>query len=322
MATESTGDSEHDPGSANEAGLIVESLHGTNPLKWVPGFQQRCLLISGDGGLVQTRTQVGTLAISVSKRPPSLTSGVVTGDRQIVTFPMTATRPAKVNGTRLTQSYFAISGRGAEAEVVELDPWVSANIVFSGGSNFLDTWRDGSAMALFSVSPEALRPIRELVVRILEAAATPSENLADGGFCVAINDAIVLALTDLKGSPRKQLNPYSHAAARRIVRDIDAFITDAGPGNVTAVNLSRAVGRSLRTIHDSLTAIKGLGLSKYLLVRRLSAVRHALETSAPGTMVKAIALENGFWHLGRFAKRYREMYGESPSETRRHWGAA
>jgi AraC family ethanolamine operon transcriptional activator len=31
--------------------------------------------------------------------------------------------------------------------------------------------------------------------------------------------------------------------------------------------------------------------------------------------VKSIALDSGFWELGRFAVEYKRLFGESPSET-------
>jgi AraC family ethanolamine operon transcriptional activator len=33
--------------------------------------------------------------------------------------------------------------------------------------------------------------------------------------------------------------------------------------------------------------------------------------------VTDVALEFGFWHLGRFAEQYKGMFGESPHETLR-----
>jgi methylphosphotriester-DNA--protein-cysteine methyltransferase len=315
VASELAPDTAHERSPVGEGDPVVERLWGTNPMHWVAGIQQRCLLTSGDPGLVQTRLYVGALGISVSERPPAITSGAVTGDRRIVTFPMAGTWPARINGTPQARAYFSISGRGSESEVVEQVPWLSANMVFPADADFLDNWRDSNALAVFSVAEAALNPIRGIVVRALEAAVNRPECLRDDSFYAVFYDAIVLAMTELVAAPRTQLNRRSFAAALRVVRDVDAVILEVGPGHVTAVELSRAVGRSLRIIQDSLSAIKGIGLSKYLLKSRLWAARQALEAALPGTMVKKVALENGFWHLGRFAQRYREIFGESPSTT-------
>jgi AraC-like DNA-binding protein len=32
-------------------------------------------------------------------------------------------------------------------------------------------------------------------------------------------------------------------------------------------------------------------------------------------LVKEVALANGFWHLPHFSPRYRELFGELPSQT-------
>jgi AraC family ethanolamine operon transcriptional activator len=37
------------------------------------------------------------------------------------------------------------------------------------------------------------------------------------------------------------------------------------------------------------------------------------------TPVKSVALDLGFWHLGYFARDYRERFGESPSQTLARW---
>ena len=60
----------------------------------------------------------------------------------------------------------------------------------------------------------------------------------------------------------------------------------------------------------------GMGPGNYLRQRRLSAARHELLT-APlrAETVTEVAFRWGFWHLSRFAREYRSMFGESPSET-------
>ena len=50
----------------------------------------------------------------------------------------------------------------------------------------------------------------------------------------------------------------------------------------------------------------------------MNSARYALlEADRQHESVTGIALENGFTELGRFAVRYRQMFGETPSETLR-----
>ncbi|MFM8885114.1 MAG: helix-turn-helix domain-containing protein, partial [Chthoniobacterales bacterium] len=62
----------------------------------------------------------------------------------------------------------------------------------------------------------------------------------------------------------------------------------------------------------------GVAPHAYVLRRRLNQARNVLlrEDAAERTVTE-IALGLGFSELGRFSVRYREMFGESPSETLR-----
>jgi AraC family ethanolamine operon transcriptional activator len=54
----------------------------------------------------------------------------------------------------------------------------------------------------------------------------------------------------------------------------------------------------------------------YLKSRRLLLVRRALLDRRDGPdLVKSVALDHGFWHLGHFARDYCALFGELPSET-------
>jgi AraC-like DNA-binding protein len=56
--------------------------------------------------------------------------------------------------------------------------------------------------------------------------------------------------------------------------------------------------------------------ARYLRLRRLNAVRRELLRAKPGTVrVTDTAMRWGFWELGRFAREYRALFGELPSET-------
>jgi len=71
-------------------------------------------------------------------------------------------------------------------------------------------------------------------------------------------------------------------------------------------------------LHNAMIAVKGVSLQKFMLLNRLWAVRAALLRAGPEDLIKTIALDHGFWHLGRFSRTYRAFFGESPSQTAGH----
>jgi AraC family ethanolamine operon transcriptional activator len=79
--------------------------------------------------------------------------------------------------------------------------------------------------------------------------------------------------------------------------------------------ISLELGVSARTLNNVTRAVMGLSFHQYLRLRRLWSVRWALLSGDPRMMVKSVALDHGFWHLGRFSVEYRRMFGESPSDT-------
>jgi AraC family ethanolamine operon transcriptional activator len=59
-------------------------------------------------------------------------------------------------------------------------------------------------------------------------------------------------------------------------------------------------------------------LSPKILINRykLNVVRSAFKRiDSPGIIISDIANEAGFWHMGQFAKDYKKLFGELPSET-------
>ena len=78
-----------------------------------------------------------------------------------------------------------------------------------------------------------------------------------------------------------------------------------------------------RTLHRAFSDRLGVGPIEYMKRKRLSVIHSILARSDPATTnVSDTAMEIGFFELGRFAKYYRKLFGENPSETLRKWRAA
>ena len=79
--------------------------------------------------------------------------------------------------------------------------------------------------------------------------------------------------------------------------------------------LCQEIGTSRRTLNYVFQDLMGLSPARYQRALRLNAVRRALRQAKPGTTVQDVASEWGFWHLGQFARDYRQLFGEKPSAT-------
>lgn len=58
----------------------------------------------------------------------------------------------------------------------------------------------------------------------------------------------------------------------------------------------------------------GMAPRRLVTLHRLAKVRRSLLMQ--NSPVTEVAMNHGFWHLGRFSKLYKNYYGESPSETK------
>lgn len=105
----------------------------------------------------------------------------------------------------------------------------------------------------------------------------------------------------------------------RLVADAENLMAARLGTPIYSEDVCAGLGVPIRTLHDAFVAVHGMSLHKYLRLRRLNQVREALSGKGLRVrQVKAAALDAGFWHLGRFAREYRALFGEAPSETLEH----
>jgi AraC-like DNA-binding protein len=102
------------------------------------------------------------------------------------------------------------------------------------------------------------------------------------------------------------------------VRVCEAYMREHLDKTVTLVDLSEVSGLRLRSLINAFQAVTGCSPMAYFKRERLSGVRQALQRPhLTRTRVIDVATAWGFWHMGHFTADYREMFGESPSETLR-----
>jgi AraC family ethanolamine operon transcriptional activator len=116
-----------------------------------------------------------------------------------------------------------------------------------------------------------------------------------------------------ENSPRLCVYPFRRSM---LVQQAEDFIEAHLDRPLTLQDICQAVNTSKSALSYGFQEIFGMSPMAYLKIRRLNGVRHALKESNPETdTVLGIANRYGFWHMGHFSRNYKQMFGESPSET-------
>ncbi len=113
-------------------------------------------------------------------------------------------------------------------------------------------------------------------------------------------------------------NEYRTAASRRGFERALAFIRGAPMSDIRLSRLCGVSGVSERSLQYAFQESLGMSPKAFMTARRLHAARQALLACSPETTrVSEVAMQHGFFELGRFAVTYRKHFGECPSETLR-----
>ncbi|AZP23128.1 AraC family transcriptional regulator [Streptomyces aquilus] len=108
--------------------------------------------------------------------------------------------------------------------------------------------------------------------------------------------------------------PMRPASVKRVMDAVQERPAEA----YDAARLAGIAQVSVRTLQEAFRRHVGMSPMAYVDDVRLQRVYAELRASGPGvTTVSDVAHRWGFAHLGRFAARYRERFGETPSRTLR-----
>lgn len=130
-----------------------------------------------------------------------------------------------------------------------------------------------------------------------------------------LRDALIMTFASFWPRREDSLAP-TVALPRHLERAVDWLDQHAGE-EFSIEQLARRSGASIRTLQNSFRQYLSTSPNAYIQQIRLNRVRHELLYGNESQTIEQIASRWGFSHMGYFAARYRGMFGESPSATRR-----
>lgn len=167
--------------------------------------------------------------------------------------------------------------------------------------------RGRSTMPLVA-KPRAVASLSQRLQHLLHLAAVGELNM-DAAYFEDWLYGEALSILDVKEAPCGR--PPGAVLVRRAVE-----VADAHRGPVPIAQLCTLLRVSPGTLENAFRSVTGVTPHTFFLRRRLNKARSALLShDADAVRVTDIAIDLGFNELGRFAVRYRQMFGETPSQT-------
>lgn len=169
---------------------------------------------------------------------------------------------------------------------------------------------------LLKIRPGQRMRLQELVRQILEEAARTPDIVVNPSSSESIRIAVLDALADVCSTHEAAGRaPYRQMSHYKIVRQVRQHLLQNQIETITVVDLCQRFAISRRTLQYAFQDVMGMSPNAYLRTIRLNGVRRCLRDPNSGvTSVQAAAADWGFWHLSQFARDYRELFGELPSE--------
>jgi AraC-like DNA-binding protein len=172
--------------------------------------------------------------------------------------------------------------------------------------------------------PRILRPRPALMSRLsglheaaINLAQTAPDVLCQTEVAHALEQdlvrAVVASIADDEPGPR-----YLNRRHRAVLARFEEVLAERVNDPLHLAEICAAIGTPERTLRLCCQEHLGMGPIRYLWLRRMHLARQALARVGPNAAsVTSVAIDHGFWELGKFSVAYRALFGESPSTTLR-----
>ena len=272
---------------------------------------------------VMTQLVVNTLSVQWGRAGSSVVvEGAAKPGGISIFIPTESPMGVSGNGHRLDESSLMINQTGDEFCIANDSsrPWFSVYIPYEtlAGTSGDATTPFPFMHGFVQVSLPSIQRFRSVIGQFNEAVQRAATDFESAAAQRAAEQKLVPEIRDLLAVPH-QVEPTigRHTVPRgQIIRRSMDFVDQHEGEYLSVEQLAAAAGVSERTLRDAFQQYVGVAPVRYLNRRTLHQVRRALK-AADSSMatVTEIATKFGVWQLGRFARDYRNLFGELPSET-------
>ena len=306
---------------------VLSTVRYTDPEQAVSRFRsvnRRLLPLAGDFELFQANLQLGHLRLVMVKRPACVSEVHLDRSQIGIGLLMSDSSGLKLDGVSVEQPALVSYGLTVPHRIFQPIGLTLAGVFIPATLEDRGWPEPNEASRLDPIQASAIQRLRSIICDIIALASRdPSRFSRDSvvlGMQQSLLGTIDYAYLTASGERSTPVAIERHVKTCRLA---DEFIRSNSRAFPSSADVAAASGVTIRTLHNAMFAVHGVSLGKFMILNRLWAARAALLRSNPEGLVKTIAFDHGFWHLGRFSRAYRAFFGESPSATlaQRHRGA-
>jgi AraC family ethanolamine operon transcriptional activator len=245
----------------------------------------------------------------------------------VVMFAVTLTQTSEAHwmGQRVGVDDMCVQRCGAEAEYFSAPLWDSVVFTIPEAElarQIIDITHDDPGTLLHThgvvhLTPQLATQVRQAALNYIDTAvrsvATPD---APSPLPQMAKSTVELMARVLVSAQPQRHVKSSLNSSRQWVHKVEEFYGQNSNQPIRIGQLCRELGVSERTLRDAFYKLTDTNPLAYLKTQRLNQVYRELRDSDPGeVLIKQLAYANGFSYLGHFCGDYKQLFGESPSET-------
>jgi AraC family ethanolamine operon transcriptional activator len=243
-------------------------------------------------------------------------------------FSLQTQRP-KINGSQIEQGQLMIRPSGVEFELITPEDFHIFGLVLDSHvlqNQFVgldaELWNGQISKVMVSesnnrISYELAKIIRLMLnhTDVIQAGLTGAQQKTRiERLAPMLSSAIADLLVQTESGLREVRS--STPSKRRVMQRIHNYIDQTGRYPLTMTEMCKIAFVSRRTLQYCFEHELGVSPMQYLRDCRLNEIRRILLNDDEERLISDLAIEFGFYHISTFNEHYKQLFGETPTQTR------